>query len=82
MSWHGGWVPASGTKAADLATNTNHVMTAQLSSAKCETGSIPIFLSISGVKEVSTATLALLKGRNRGCTLSHTQIVLCEKKHF
>lgn len=90
MSWHEGWVPASGAKAADLATNTSHVMTAQLSSANCETGSSPkagfeifqIFLSILGVKEVSTATLALHKGRNRGHTLSHTRIVLCEKKHF
>lgn len=30
MSWCEGWEPDSGTKAADLATNTNHVMAAQM----------------------------------------------------
>lgn len=30
MSWHEGWEPTSGTKAADLATNINHVTTAQM----------------------------------------------------
>lgn len=28
--WREGWEPAAGTKAADLATNTNHVTTAQM----------------------------------------------------